>query len=139
MKLIEDTPKNIKPNYSNIQNSIKVFEDIKKEVLTSTNINEFVLLVQWKYPLYSNKEIIGYLEYIGRVTPKVKNKSQTKRETILSKYTILRILHDIPVFVGHDRRKYKLNKYDVATIPLVNAKALIKRKVAVEINQAVVQ
>lgn len=53
---------------------------------------------------------------------------------ILSKYILLRVLKDIPVFVGYDLRNYKLNCHDVVTIPNVNANALIKRKVAVEVN-----
>lgn len=55
-------------------------------------------------------------------------------ETILSKYLLVRILIDIPIFVGHDLRNYKLNKGDIATIPKVNANVLIKRKVAIEIK-----
>lgn len=129
--------KDIKTNSHNIHNSIKVFEDIKKEVLNSTNIKEFVILVLWKYPEYNNKEIVGYLQHIGRLTPKVKKESN--KPNLLSKYTVLRVLRDIPVFVGHDMRNYNVNKGDIATIPQVNARALIKRKVAVEINQAVVR
>lgn len=50
---------------------------------------------------------------------------------------IVRSLKDIPTFAGTDGRSYKLNKHDVATIPTVNALALIKRKVAVAIKQGV--
>lgn len=59
---------------------------------------------------------------------------KTNKPKILSKYILLRVLKDIPVFVGHDMRNYKLNIHDVATIPLVNANTLIKRKVAIEVN-----
>ena len=52
-------------------------------------------------------------------------------------YSLIRINQDIPVFAGADGRSYNLNAHDVATIPTVNATALIKRKVAVEINQGV--
>lgn len=127
----------IKTNYHNIHHSIKIFEDIKKEVLNTTNINEFVTLVQWKHPEHNRKEIVGYLEHTGILTPQVKK--EPNKPSLLSKYTILRILRDIPVFVGHDLRNYNVNKGDIVTIPLVNARALIQRKVAVEINQAVVQ
>ena len=54
---------------------------------------------------------------------------------LLSKYILLRVLKDIPMFVGSDMRNYKLNIHDVATIPLVNANTLIKRKVAIEIKE----
>ena len=59
---------------------------------------------------------------------------KTNKPNILSKYILLRVLKDIPVFVGYDLRNYKLNIHDVATIPTVNAMALIKRKVAVEMD-----
>ena len=52
-------------------------------------------------------------------------------------YSLIRINKDVSVFAGADGRSYNLNAHDVATIPSVNALALIKRKVAVEINQGV--
>ena len=129
--------KDIKKNSHDIYLSIKIFEDIKKEVLNNTNINEFVTLVQWKHPEHKRKEIVGYLEHTGILTPQTKKESN--KPNLLSKYTILRILHDIPVFVGHDLRNYKVNKGDIVSLPQVNARALIQRKIAAEINPAVAQ
>ena len=53
------------------------------------------------------------------------------------RYTLICVNTDIPAFMGHDARVYNLIKNDIATIPSVNARALIKRKVAVEINTGV--
>ena len=43
----------------------------------------------------------------------------TNKPKILSKYILLRVLKDVPVFVGYDLRNYKLNIHDVVTIPNV--------------------
>lgn len=47
---------------------------------------------------------------------------------------VIRLLRNIPAFIGVDGREYGLHIHDVAFIPKVNADALIKRKVAVQIN-----
>lgn len=49
-------------------------------------------------------------------------------------YVTVRMMHDIPMFAGMDGRHYTLAKEDVATMPVVNANALISRGVAVQIN-----
>ena len=87
--------------------------------------------IQFNENIQSNKNV-------KIVIPKEIKNNSFKCE-LLSNYILLRVLINIPVFVGYDLRNYKLNKNDVATIPTVNAKALIKRKVAVEINIGVVQ
>ena len=56
-----------------IDQSIKFFEHIKKEVLNSTNIDEFVSMFQVGNPDTTNDRIINYLEHIGRLTPKIKD------------------------------------------------------------------
>lgn len=87
--------------------------------------------IQFNENIRSNKNV-------KIVIPKEIKNNSFKCE-LLSNYILLRVLINIPIFVGYDLRNYKLNKNDVATIPTVNAKALIKRKVAVEINIGVVQ
>ncbi len=49
-------------------------------------------------------------------------------------YILVRVLKDIPAFVGLDNRSYVLAKEDVATVPTVNAVALISKKAAVKIG-----
>ncbi|HYA61339.1 MAG TPA: hypothetical protein VED16_04590 [Candidatus Acidoferrum sp.] len=50
------------------------------------------------------------------------------------KYVIVRILADIPTFVGLDGRNYKLSKEDVVVLPEGNAKTLCNRNLAIEIG-----
>lgn len=49
-------------------------------------------------------------------------------------YTMVRLLTDVPTFVGIDNCNYTLAKEDVAMVPGVNAKALITRKAAMQIT-----
>lgn len=49
-------------------------------------------------------------------------------------YIVVRILKDIPTFIGADGRNYAPGAQDVAVLPKVNARALIKRKVAVQVE-----
>lgn len=49
-------------------------------------------------------------------------------------YKIVRIIQNVPTFVGIDMREYTLMKNDVATIHTVNARGLINKKAAVEIK-----
>ncbi len=52
----------------------------------------------------------------------------------LNDYIVVRLLKDIPTFLGADKRNYTLAKEDVATLPAMNAQALIAKKAAVEIG-----
>ena len=45
-------------------------------------------------------------------------------------YILVRILKDLPEFMGEDKRSYHLKAQDVASLPAVNAQLLIKRGVA---------
>ena len=49
-------------------------------------------------------------------------------------FVIIRILKDIPQFVGSDMKKYSLKKEDVISLPQDVAKVLIQRKAAEEIT-----
>jgi DNA replication factor GINS len=53
---------------------------------------------------------------------------------INKEYIVVRLLKDIPTFVGADGRNYTLAKEDVAVISAVNAKALINRNAAIQIS-----
>ncbi|WEU39636.1 MAG: hypothetical protein OdinLCB4_003895 [Candidatus Odinarchaeum yellowstonii] len=56
-------------------------------------------------------------------------------ETSKPKYLIIRLLQSIPTIVGSDLENYgPFNAEDIATLPVKNALALIKRNAAVEIN-----
>ena len=56
------------------------------------------------------------------------------KKDLNKEYIVVRILKDVPLFIGTDRRNYMLSSQDVAVLPKVNANALIKRKVAVPVE-----
>ncbi|VVB95283.1 Uncharacterised protein [uncultured archaeon] len=96
-------------------------------------------------------------EYRGEILEKVSNKKERKekqmipsqpvenrenkqndtasegKKDISKEYIVVRLLKDIPTFVGADGRNYTLAKEDVAVLSAVNAKALISRNAAVQI------
>jgi len=55
------------------------------------------------------------------------------KKDISKEYIVVRLLRDIPTFVGVDGRNYTLSKEDIAVLSTVNAKALINRKAAIQI------
>jgi DNA replication initiation complex subunit (GINS family) len=48
---------------------------------------------------------------------------------------IVRVLKDVPQFIGNDMKKYSLKEDDIVTLPQDIAKILIERGVAEEIKQ----
>ncbi len=60
--------------------------------------------------------------------------SSEGKKDISKEYIVVRLLKDIPTFVGVDGRNYTLAKEDVAVLSAVNAKALINRKAAIQIS-----
>ncbi|NJD51778.1 MAG: hypothetical protein FIB07_02810 [Candidatus Methanoperedens sp.] len=61
------------------------------------------------------------------------SKELQDKKDISKEYIVVRLLKDIPTFVGVDGRNYTLAKEDVAVLSTVNAKALINRKAAIQI------
>ncbi|MGZ4914706.1 MAG: hypothetical protein ACXV3T_07325, partial [Halobacteriota archaeon] len=53
------------------------------------------------------------------------------------RYVQVRVLADIPAFVGLDGETYKLSNGEAARLPEGNAKALTKRQVAIIIGDKV--
>ena len=64
----------------------------------------------------------------------IDEKQHTKNDKKDDKRVLVRVLQDIPQFVGHDMKKYTLKEEDVATLPLDIAKILIERGVAEKIK-----
>jgi len=56
------------PQASKIDQSIQYFENVKKEVLNSININDFILMVKKTHPELSSEHIKSYLIKIGKIT-----------------------------------------------------------------------
>lgn len=60
-------------------------------------------------------------------------KEHSDKKDISKEYIVVRLLKDIPTFVGVDERNYTFAKEDVAVLSTINAKALINRKAAIQI------
>lgn len=80
-------------------------------------------------------------EKVTQKEPPVETQPETQIETpledkkdISKEYIVVRLLKDIPTFVGVDGRNYTLAKEDIAVLSTVNAKALINRKAAIQIT-----
>lgn len=76
----------------------------------------------------SPKKDVSLRQKEPEITEGVKQK---KRD--ISGYIMVRLLINVPTFVGFDNRNYTLAKEDVAMVPGVNANALIARKAAVKV------
>ncbi len=61
------------------------------------------------------------------------SKEPSDKKDISKEYIVVRLLKDIPTFVGVDGRNYTFAKEDVAVLSTINAKALINRKAAIQI------
>ena len=68
------------------------------------------------------------------VEKKQKENLPEGKKDINKEYIVVRLLKDIPTFVGVDGRNYTLAKEDVAVLSAVNAKALINRNAAIQIS-----
>ncbi|MCZ7399688.1 MAG: hypothetical protein O8C62_08445 [Candidatus Methanoperedens sp.] len=86
--------------------------------------------ISGKEKLASGSQAAATLEIHEKETQK-----ETPKETpledkkdISKEYIVVRLLKDIPTFVGVDGRNYTLAKEDIAVLSTVNAKALINRK-----------
>ena len=57
-------------------------------------------------------------------------KSDIAKSNISEEYLVVRILKDLSTFQAVDNRKYTLREHDIVSLPAVNAKGLVKRKIA---------
>jgi DNA replication initiation complex subunit (GINS family) len=72
-------------------------------------------------------------QVFGKRSDKKEISQKQEKTKNFKDYTMVRLLTDVPTFVGLDNCNYTLAKEDVAMVPGVNAKALIARKTAVQI------
>lgn len=64
-------------------------------------------------------------------SPTVQNaEAENSANLINENYVLVRILKDLPEFMGEDKRSYQLHAQDVVELPSANANLLIKRGVA---------
>lgn len=71
---------------------------------------------------------------IASIEDKIIVHDEKGKKDINKEYIVVRILKDIPTFIATDGRNYTLNAQELAVIPVVNARALIKRKVAGQVK-----
>ncbi|HLB70791.1 MAG: hypothetical protein OIN88_04565 [Candidatus Methanoperedens sp.] len=87
--------------------------------------------------ILSKKEKLMIQEQQTTRTPgeiRSKEANSEGKKDISKEYIVVRLLKDIPTFVGVDGRNYTLAKEDVAVLSAVNAKALINRNAAIQIS-----
>lgn len=66
----------------------------------------------------------------------IEDKNQNKDDKTDNTRIMVRVLQDIPQFVGHNMKKYTLKEEDVTTLPPDIAKILIERGVAEKIKHS---
>lgn len=77
----------------------------------------------------------GYISVSSVAQEKKKKEASSEdKKDIRKEYMMVRLLKDIPTFVGADGRIYTLAKEDIAVLSTVNAKALINRNAAIPIT-----
>ena len=126
MSLHETSKQKEKHNIDSMTREERIFYNKLLEVMT-----------EWR------SEVINRIfkrEKPARLQPSVPPGEETKldlppedKKDISKEYIVVRLLKDIPTFVGVDGRNYTLAKEDVAVLSTVNAKALINRKAAIQI------
>lgn len=99
----------------------------------------FTTMDTWKGQRLNRQKTAENVPQIRSDTSYVPNTSHVPNTSNVLKmsmkdYILVRVLKDIPTFVGIDERNYTLAKEDVATVPAVNAKALISKNAAVQIG-----
>jgi DNA replication factor GINS len=95
------------------------------------------LVTRWRSQVLDKifkKEIQSPYSQVTAAENKQKEIPSEDKKDISKEYIVVRLLKDIPTFVGVDGRNYTLAKEDIAVLSAVNAKALINRKAAVQIT-----
>lgn len=125
-----------KINYeASVRKSLKLKDDREPENMTQEERDLYTRL----YDLMStfrNKclDVSAQAKPAHAAGPAPEPEKKTRSAPNIKDYIMVRMLHDIPTFAGMDGRNYTLAKEDVATVPVVNANALISRGAALKIN-----
>lgn len=100
-----------------------------------------MLLLMSGYRSKRVEQMLGSAPAKKQITREPETKAEVKtpertgeeKKDVAKDYTVVRLLRDVPTFVGMDNRNYTLTKEDVALIPAVNAQVLISKRAAVKI------
>ena len=82
----------------------------------------------------TNQEKKFYEKIVALLIENRKAIFEGKEKDVVEKGVIIRILEDIPHFVGRDMKRYSLKKEDVLTLPKDMADILIKRGAAEKVT-----
>lgn len=144
---IKDRLDNLKAKLKNFLNTRmnKIIMEASSQVAKKhKKKQEHSALTQEEQPLYAalldlltvwKGERLEQLFGIKKSPPEPPVKQQAPKD-LKKDYILVRLLRDIPTFVGADERNYTLAKEDVATVPVMNAQALIAKKAAVQVTSS---
>lgn len=156
MSLHETSRQKEKQNLDSMTGEERIFYNRLLEVMTEWRSEIVNSIFKREKPVYHKPEVLQQGDKLPEILsteksdiskelpekndiskePPEKNdisKELPDKKDISKEYIVVRLLKDIPTFVGVDGRNYTLAKEDVAVLSTVNAKALINRKAAIQI------
>lgn len=156
MSLHETSRQKEKQNLDSMTGEERIFYNRLLEVMTEWRSEIVNSIFKREKPVYHKPEVLQQEDKLPEILsaeksdiskelpekndiskqPPEKNdisKELPDKKDISKEYIVVRLLKDIPTFVGVDGRNYTLAKEDVAVLSTVNAKALINRKAAIQI------
>ncbi len=118
-----------------IPSEIKVNTGVESEKIVENEVAEVLEMAEVAEPPTADYPPPFEDEKIDkRSEPENQESVESGKNDINKEYIVVRLLKDIPEFMGADGNTYNPGADDVAVLPKVNARALIKRKVAVQIE-----
>ena len=98
-------------------------------------------IVSFRKQLFSSEDqqtepSIGRKQETSSSQSEQKGSKPKREEKGKNTHPILRIVEDIPSFVGTDNKTYTLYKADIVSLPEDLAKMLINRNVAIQVNES---
>ena len=136
MSLHETGRQKEKQNLDSMTSEERIFYNKLLEVMTEWRSEIVNSIFKREKPVYHKPEVLQQEDKLPEILSAEKSdisKELPDKKDISKEYIVVRLLKDIPTFVGVDGRNYTLAKEDVAVLSTVNAKALINRKAAIQI------
>ncbi|KAB2947073.1 MAG: hypothetical protein OIN84_06880 [Candidatus Methanoperedens sp.] len=146
MSLHETSRQKEKQNLDSMTGEERIFYNRLLEVMTQWRSEIVNSIFKREKPVYHKPEVLQQEDKLPEILSAEKSdiskqspekndisKELPDKKDISKEYIVVRLLKDIPTFVGVDGRNYTLAKEDVAVLSTVNAKALINRKAAIQI------
>lgn len=115
----------------------KAIEEARKsliEKIVDTDHPTLPAQKQKKEPAEINDKSPDYERKEKEESDKNRKITDPSKTVINNEYILVRILIDLPEFMGDDKRNYRIRSQDVVLLPAANAKLLIKRNIALPIS-----